>query len=249
MKYIFGNWKMYLNVAQSRSLAAALQYEDIPSSLECVVFPTLLSFCEVEKVLSQNSTIGVGVQNIVPVPAGAYTGAVSALFAHEAGAQYALVGHSERRYIFGEGDTDVLKQVKACEDVGITPVICIGETKADLDEGKKSYRLKKQLHTFLSEKDFSLPCIIAYEPVWAISSNKGSEACLPADADDVIGWIKQEIKNFTDSEIPVLYGGSVDETNALEFLTIPSGDGILIGSASTHISSFSSILQQASTLE
>lgn len=238
---------MYLDVNESRALAESLQHQEIPSSIECAVFPTFLSFCEVQNILSETN-IGVGVQNVAYVPKGAYTGAISALLSAEAGARYAILGHSERRYVFGETDSDIVKKVQACEDVGITPIICIGETQEDLDAGKKTYRLKKQLQSIFEGRTSNCPCIIAYEPVWAISSHHGP-SCLPADADDVIGWIKQEIEQFTDEEVPVLYGGNVNEKNAIDFLSIPVIDGILVGSSSTHQDSFSSILAQASNLE
>ena len=248
MKYIFANWKMYLDAEESISLALALQTLHITDHVECAVFPTLLSFREVKHILD-TSPVSIGVQNVNWVPKGAYTGEVSAALACEAGAKYSLIGHSERRYLCNESDTEIVKKVQACDDVGLVPVVCIGETKEDLDAGKRSYRLKKQIDSVLAGRDNQQPLIFAYEPVWAISSSTESSPCLPADADDVVGFIKQEIKKYTDEFIPVLYGGSVNEVNASEYLSIPSGDGLLIGSASTHIDSFSKILAQALDLE
>ncbi len=247
MKYIFANWKMYLNAEESKNLAMGLKLQTLPQGIEPAVFPTLLSFQQVQEIL-QGTGFSMGVQNVNWVPKGAYTGAVSALIAHSAGAKYALVGHSERRYIFGETDSDVGKKVQACQEVGLIPVVCIGETKEDLEMNKKVYRLKKQVETIFA-RDTIGSVMIAYEPVWAISSVKEGKACLPADADDVIGWIKQEIKQYIDVAIPVLYGGSVSVENCLEYMKMPSGDGLLIGFASTEIESFSKILQQVSVLE
>lgn len=242
MKYIFGNWKMYLNAAESLELARALSLVPVSSSVRAAVFPTLLSFREVRALLV-SSSVAVGVQNVNWTPKGAYTGAVSALLAKEAGAAYALVGHSERRYIFGEKDSDVTQKVRACEEAGLTPVICVGETKEDVAQNKRQYRLKKQMDAWLKEKDFSLPFFIAYEPVWAISNGGVGTPCSPTDAEDVIGFIKHELKNYTGLLVPVLYGGSVNEQNGQEFLSLPSIDGVLLGSASTRLGSFSSLLQ------
>ncbi len=247
MKYILANWKMYLNVQESQMLAQSLKSESIPSGLECVLFPTLLSFQQVQWML-QGTGFSMGVQNVNWVPKGAYTGAVSALIAKEGGAQYALVGHSERRYIFGEKDSDVTKKVQACEEAGLIPVVCIGETKEDIENNKKTYRLQKQIESALVEHNSAHPLLFAYEPIWAISSQQGT-ACLPGDADDVIGWMKQEIQKYTDQSIPVLYGGSVNADNCVEYMRMPAIDGVLVGFASTEHESFSKILQQASSLE
>jgi len=239
---------MYLNAEESRALAAGLSTQTIGSHLECVVFPTLLSFVDVQELLAATS-FAVGVQNVHWVPKGAYTGAVSALLAKEAGAKYALIGHSESRYIFGEKDSDMAKKVDACDEAGLIPVVCIGETKEDLDEGKRQYRLKKQIESVLFERDNTKPIFFAYEPVWAISSSTVSSPCLPDDAEDIMGWIKQEIKQYTDTAVPVLYGGSVTEKNCVSYLQIESGDGVLIGSASSRLDSFSQILDQASNIQ
>lgn len=245
MKYIFGNWKMYLNATESVELAETLSSLSLPSGVTVAVFPTLLSFREVQATLA-SSSVAVGVQNVNWVPKGAYTGAVSAHLAKEAGARYSLIGHSERRYIFGEKDSDVGHKVQACEEARLTPVICIGETKEDVAENKRQYRLKKQMEAWLKQKDFSLPFLIAYEPVWAISNGGVGTPCSPTDAEDVIGFVKHELKNYTDVSVPVLYGGSVNERNCQDFLCCTSIDGVLVGSASTRFDSFITLLQASS---
>lgn len=239
MKYFFANWKMYLNNEESATLSHVVAQE---AGEGCVLFPTALSLCDVKKNI-EGSGVGVGIQDVYWISQGAYTGALSATLAKEAGAQYALVGHSERRYIFGEKDVDIAKKIQACDEVGLIPVLCIGETQEDLENGKRQYRLKKQLQDALAGRDFSQKMFVAYEPVWAITSVSGSQPCLPADAEDVVGWIKQELKVYTDADIPVLYGGSVKEDNAKEYLSLPSVDGLLVGSASAKADSFTSLLQ------
>lgn len=235
---------MYLDANESIELATALRHEIHSERVCTAVFPTMISFREVFKILEQ-SFLSVGVQNVGWTPKGAYTGAVSAHLAKQGGAKYTLVGHSERRYIFGEGDSDVTKKVEAADAVDLIPVVCIGETQQDLDEGKRQYRLKKQLQAIFEAKDQSKPLLIAYEPVWAISSNEGSRPCLPVDAEDVIGWIKKELEAYG-GQIPVLYGGSVTPENCESYLELPSVDGLLVGSASTKKDAFLEILEKGS---
>lgn len=155
-----------------------------------------------------------------------------------------LAGHSERRHIFGESDADVRKKIDACLDAGLVPVICIGETKQEKENGKREYRLKKQLMIAFEGLELSAKrrAMIAYEPVWAIGTG---DACAPADADDIHGWIRMELKKYTGTTVPILYGGSVDEKNMNEYLSLPTVDGLLIGSASARKTSLSAILRAA----
>ena len=136
MKYIFANWKMYLNNEESLALAREVATIVLPDGVIGAIFPTLLSFREVRSIL-EGADFSVGVQNIDCVPKGAYTGAISAVLCQEAGAKYALVGHSERRHIFGEKDEDVKRKIEACDNAGLIPVVCIGETAEDLSNGKR----------------------------------------------------------------------------------------------------------------
>lgn len=244
MKYVFGNWKMYLDSTESLELANSLVYQKYSERVCSAIFPTMLSFREVQKIL-ETSYFSVGVQNVGWTPKGAYTGSVSAYLAKQGGAKYTLVGHSERRYVFGEGDSDVTQKVEACDAVDLIPVICVGETRQDLDEGKRQYRIKKQMQAIFEGKDLSKPCILAYEPVWSISSNEGSEPCFPVDAEDVIGFIKSELKQLG-VVAPVLYGGSVTPENCESYIELPSVDGLLVGSASTKKETFIQILEKIS---
>ena len=249
MKYIFGNWKMYLGYEESLALAKEIAGMKVDQKKVTVgVFPNFVLLHDVVERL-RGSNIAVGAQNVSWSPAGAYTGAVSAYLVKDIGCEYALVGHSERRHIFGEHDNDVRKKVEACLSVGLIPVVCIGETKEDLDADKRQYRLKKQLSSVFDGLVLNgTPVLIAYEPVWAISSGTGNIPCTPADADDVIGWVKQELKQYTANEIPVLYGGSVDDKNVVSYLSREAIDGVLVGSASTRADSFRGIIAAAQTL-
>lgn len=242
MTHLFANWKMYLDAKESATLAERLaDMESEVSDMSIVVFPNTLAFAAVQQAL-QKSDIGVGAQNVNWVPKGAYTGAVSALLFKEAGATHALVGHSERRYIFGENDEDVRKKIEACLDVQITPVVCIGETKEDRDEGKEEYRVKKQLMKAFDGLDAGGSVIVAYEPVWAISKGGVGEACDPIEVERMGMLIRSELKQYRDEETPIIYGGSVNEENVLSYLALDSIDGVLPGHASADIDRFVGIV-------
>lgn len=240
MKYIFGNWKMYLDLSESKALAEAMVGESFDDTkVNVAIFPSALALSKVEEI-TRESKIVVGAQDVYWTSKGAYTGAVSALMYKTAGCKYALVGHSERRHVFGETDEDARKKIEACLDAGLIPVVCVGETKEEKDAGKRQYRLKKQImKAFDGLKLNGGEIMVAYEPVWAIGTG---DPCNPADADDVHGWIKNELKQYFDKDISVLYGGSVNEANAKDYLVYDVVDGILVGGASTKSESFKAII-------
>ena len=245
MKYIFGNWKMYLDYRESVALAQALaQTKFNNKKIELAVFPSALSLKEVMDNL-QGTAISLGSQDHTWHLAGAYTGALSARMFKELGCKYALCGHSERRHVFGDTDEEVRKKIEEALNVDLTPVVCIGETQEDRKAGKRQYRLKKQLLKAFENLNLnSGKVIIAYEPVWAISKAGAGEPCLPPEADDVQGWIKQEFKKYFSIAVPVLYGGSVDAKNVLAYLSQPMIDGVLVGNASTKAGSLFSLIRE-----
>ena len=231
---------MYLSLEESATLAKKISTISFDvAAITAAVFPDSLALTRVKDALT-GSSVSLGAQNVAWVPQGAYTGALSALLFREAGASYALVGHSERRHIFGESDPDIRKKMQACFDVGLAPVLCIGETAEDLDRGKRQYRLKKQLMTALQGMDLSdKSWFIAYEPVWAIGTGK---PCLPADVDDVHGWIREEVRQYASANVPLLYGGSVNAENIVSYTSRSCVDGVLVGGASTTYDSFLSLV-------
>lgn len=239
--YIFGNWKMYLTTAQARTLAKELQDVTIAENVTAAVFPSMIYLSEAVDAFS-SSNIAVGAQNVAWTPQGAYTGAVSAHLVKESGASYALVGHSERRHIFGESNETIRKRLEACLHEGLTPVLCVGETREDLDAGKGEYRVKKQLMKTCQGLHGIERIIIAYEPVWAISKSGDGTPCSPEVARNMHAMIRDELKQYTDATIPVLYGGSVNAQNMLSFTNQEGIDGVLVGSASTKIDEFSAML-------
>ncbi|NCO05080.1 MAG: triose-phosphate isomerase [Candidatus Magasanikbacteria bacterium] len=229
MNYIFANWKMYLDFDETMILA----HQIIPkvaalNNTTVAIFPNTLAISEMIKA-TQDTNIAIGAQTINWVEKGAYTGAVSAHLVKEIGCQYALVGHSERRYIFGETNEDIRKKIAACLDEGITPVLCVGETQEDKDNGKEEYRIKKQLKKALEGLEITKECIIAYEPVWAVGT--GNE-CDPELAEEKSRMIRTEVAQYTKAPVRVLYGGSVDASNVVSYIVRSHIDGVLIGSAS-----------------
>lgn len=238
MTYIFGNWKMYLNHKEAIALAQALKAVPVRNDATVVVFPSMLSFAKVTELLG-DTDISIGAQYTQPVSAGAYTGAVNAEMVKEAGGTYVLVGHSERRHIFGDNEAAVHNQFVSALEAGLVPVLCIGETQEDIEAGKREYRLKKQLMTALKDVSLAGTFIVAYEPVWAIGSGN---PCLPDDADDVHGFIRSELKQYTDQTVPLLYGGSVQADSMLSYLEKDMIDGVLVGSASVKDTEFSRMI-------
>ncbi|HRH23119.1 MAG TPA: triose-phosphate isomerase [Candidatus Magasanikbacteria bacterium] len=242
MKYIFANWKMYLDHAESIDLAERIKDTiTVPGDSVCTVFPNTLAFAHVQEILKDTS-VSVGAQNVSWVPKGAYTGATSAELFQHVGANYALVGHSERRYIFGETDDAIRKKMEACLDAKITPVVCIGETKEDRSDMKAEYRVKKQIMKLFDGLSTTEQIIVAYEPVWAIGTG---DACDNAEAERMITLIKNEIHSYFKAIVPVLYGGSVDEKNAASYLSYGIIDGVLVGSASTDAMRLKKIIESS----
>jgi len=243
---IVANWKMYLNVQESIECAQFLKENlKIPENTEVIICPNALAFNGVKNVLHDN--IDLCAQNVAWSPLGAYTGAISALLFHEDGAKYALVGHSERRYIFGEDDEAVRKKIEACVDTNLVPIVCVGETHDDKKEEKQEYRVKKQLMKAFEDIDMQgVTPIIAYEPVWAISNFGVGEPCDPEYAEHMHALIKETVKEYISVDVPVIYGGSVDNTNVDTYLSKEHIDGVLVGSASTNKQLFLDLIQKIS---
>ena len=247
--YIFANWKAYLDFDESNILLSQLLQDEefISGNNDIVLFPSLLSFCEIEKGL-QDIPVTLGAQHVAWTPKGAYTGSVSAFHVKEAGGAYALVGHSERRHIFGETLEDTKERFFACIDAGLIPVLCVGETKAELDAGKREQVLTEQIGSILSDDRISATnnFMIAYEPVWAISGSGSGQACDPAEEEKTLYWIKQYVHGLLKKRVEVLYGGSVHAENVVSYTSLPSIDGFLIGSAASKYDTFHALLENIS---
>jgi triosephosphate isomerase (TIM) len=243
---IAGNWKMNKGPHAARDFIAEFAARHAPSDKGTViVFPPAISIAVVADALSGRRDINIGAQNIHFEKDGAFTGETSAPMVREAGAGFALIGHSERRHVFGETDAEVRKKVGAALRSGLTPVICVGET---LDQ-RKAGQLEAVITAQLSEgiKDLTADqanaFLVAYEPVWAIGTGV---TATPRDASEAHAILRRVLREKLGSDsdvVPILYGGSVKPENAAELLMADGVDGLLIGGASLDPEGFASIVR------
>jgi triosephosphate isomerase len=199
-----------------------------------IVFPPTIAVTAVVAAIGGRQDVAVGVQNIWTEDKGAFTGETSAPMAKDAGARYVLVGHSERRHVFGETDEQTAKKCAAAVRHGLIPVLCVGELLSEREAGATHEVCLRQLRAGVSEltDDDVAEMAIAYEPVWAIGTGK---TATPADASDVHGAIRRELAERLGPrsvDVPILYGGSVNTANASALLSAPDVDGLLVGGAS-----------------
>ena len=206
-------------------------------------FPPALSFATVAAAVSERRDIALGVQNVYWEDQGAFTGEVSVGMARDAGARVVLVGHSERRHIFGETDDDTAKKCAAVERAGLTPLLCVGEKLEQRDAGQAEAVVISQLRAGLSgmKQLASREVLIAYEPVWAIGTGR---TATPEDAAAMHGVIRTELGTLVGERAkatPILYGGSVNPANAPSLLKASNVDGLLVGGASLDAASWLAI--------
>jgi len=238
------NWKMNNGPTEARAFIAAFTARWTPRSDRTVIFfPPALSVATVVHALGSRTDLGVGVQNIWTEDKGAFTGENSAPMAKDAGARYVLVGHSERRHVFGETDAATAKKCAAAVRSGLTPLLCIGELLAERDAGTTNDVVLRQLDAGLSElaPESVASMGIAYEPVWAIGTGKTAS---PADASAVHAAIRSRLDaklGARSAEVPILYGGSVSGANAKALLASPGVDGLLVGGASLDVQGWAAI--------
>jgi triosephosphate isomerase len=239
------NWKMNHAPADATAfMRAFLAHFGKHQDRSVIFFPPALSFGAVVGALKDRPDIQLGVQNIYWEDKGAFTGENSATIARASGAKYVLVGHSERRHIFGERDDETGKKVAAAVRAGLTPIVCVGETLAQREAGETEHVVLRQLRAALANVSSAeaANCAIAYEPVWAIGTGK---TATPADASTVHQAIGAELRRLLDSgssAVSILYGGSVNRGNAAELLAAPEVDGLLVGGSSLDAEGWASIV-------
>jgi len=239
---VAGNWKMHMGPSEAVRFADAFvgPLEDLrgaEGSPSVLLFPPALSF-SVLRDHAVAASIGLGVQNLHAEASGAFTGELSAEMARDAGATWALVGHSERRHIFGETDDEVAAKVQACLRAGLRPMICVGETLDERRAGRLEEVLARQLDAVLDVFDGDTEWALAYEPVWAIGTG---ETATPQDAGEAHDFLAARIRTAGQTLPPILYGGSVKPENAAELMTVPSVSGVLVGGASLDAEAFAAI--------
>ena len=248
--YIVGNWKLNFTVGEAsiylhKLLKAMSNYRDI----DVIVAPSTIALQPLSLQVDRHK-IKLAAQNGFYRDYGAFTGETS--FSQLRGiADYAIIGHSERRYIFREDDKMVAKKVGAAIRNKITPILCIGETESERTFGETADVIRDQLSGGLSEvgDDDINKVIIAYEPVWAISSAKSAKLATPDEIAEVVGLIRRSVKDMYGEKVaestPVLFGGSVNPSNAGAYLTVPGVNGLLIGGSSLILSEFVDIIETA----
>lgn len=244
-KITVGNWKMNLSLADSLTLAKNYGKEFKDFSGTAVACPSLLALDGVSKVLL-DSPLKLGAQNVFWQPIGAYTGEVSPNDLKNCGCVYVIIGHSERRQWLGETDQMVNQKAKAALAAGLTPIICIGETLQQKEQDERENVLINQLRQALEglSLNSNQQLVIAYEPIWAIGTGW---AITTQDADEVHGFIKAYLRKLVnsaaESNLHLLYGGSVTANNAPELARLASVDGALVGGASLNAGEFLRIAQ------
>ena len=227
---IAGNWKMFKGPAEARTF---LDGFEPPEGVEIVVCPPYVSLAA-----AVESGRTVYAQNVHWEPQGAYTGEVAPSMLLELGVAGALVGHSERRQLFGETDETVARRARTALEAGLGVIACVGETLEQRESGDTELVLKIQVEAIAFAAGAHERLVVAYEPVWAIGTGK---TATPEQAEEAHGFVKSLLDR------PVLYGGSVKPENAAELLSQPSIDGALVGGASLEPDSFAAICRAAST--
>lgn len=237
---VAGNWKMNGDKKNIATLVAGLL--DLECKADVIVFPPYVYIPQVLAGLS-DTVIAVGAQNVSERKVGAYTGEVSSEMLRDIGCQYCLVGHSERRSFYGENDRQVAEKFYQAQLAGLKPVLCLGETLKQREQGETLGLISAQIDTVLDCAGASCfsDAIIAYEPIWAIGTGK------PAAVDQiqlVHQYIREKLGEFG-AKTRILYGGSVTSANTAELLDQADIDGILVGGASLDIGAFNEMCQMA----
>ncbi|MCE8022292.1 triose-phosphate isomerase [Halomonas sp. MCCC 1A11036] len=243
---IAGNWKMNGSAALVEEFGHAFAEARLPASLDVAVLPPF-PYLDAARRGFEGTPLRLGAQTLNPLHSGAHTGEVSGRMLREFGVEYALTGHSERRQLYREGDEAVLDRLLAALSVGITPILCVGETLEERDTGRTMDVVLRQVGYVMArlEPDQRSRVVIAYEPVWAIGTGR---TATPQQAQEVMAGIRQYQAGF-DRELAaglrLLYGGSMNAGNAAELLAQPDIDGGLVGGASLKVDDFLAICQSA----
>jgi len=245
---VAGNWKLHLGPVEARAFATELRAALLDvDTVDLAVFPTALSVVPVAEVLA-DTAIHVGLQWATAHASGAYTGRNSATHARQAGCGRLLVGHSEVRRDLGVDDAQVATMARTGLQTGLLPVICVGETLQERDDGRVEEVLVRQVTGALQElePDEAATCTLAYEPVWAIGTGRTARPEQAQHAHALLrGWLSQHFPPFVAAQVRILYGGSVKPGNAAELLCQPDIDGALVGGASLDAQAFRAIVAAA----
>lgn len=233
---IAGNWKMYKTQSEASEFLQKFmpELEETPEEREVLLCAPFTALGIMSKYM-HGGRVQLGAQNMHWEDEGAYTGEIAGAMLTEIGVRYVIIGHSERRQFFGETDETVNKRLLAAQRHGLTPILCVGETKQQRDAGETELLITTQLKKDLVDVD-QQNLIIAYEPIWAIGTG---DTCEASEANRVINLIRSQLKV---AEVPIQYGGSVKPNNIDEIMAQPEIDGALVGGASLEPASFARIV-------
>ncbi len=240
---VAGNWKMHGSQAMVKELLEGLLAgTERENGVDMAVFPPYPYLAQAQSLL-ENSNISWGAQNLNPAPKGAHTGEISSSMLLDFGCRYVLVGHSERRTIYGESDEDVADRFGAALDAGLEPVLCVGETLEEREDNLTEAVVERQLDAVLNPSGVAAftRATVAYEPVWAIGTGKTAS---PEQAQAVHAFIRDKFASQDDiiaGQLRILYGGSVNGSNAADLFAREDIDGGLVGGASLKVEDFLSI--------
>jgi triosephosphate isomerase (TIM) len=246
--FIAGNWKMFKTVHESVVFTKELRsmVKDV-ADVEIVIAPPFTAIYGVAEA-ARNTNIGVSAQNLYWEREGAFTGEISAAMIVEAGAAYVIVGHSERRRLFGDTDATVNRKTMAAFLAGLTPIVCVGETLEERERGEMLAVLDRQVKDGLDglAAEQIAELVIAYEPVWAIGTGRNATAAQAGEAHAHIrGRLRQWFGADAAERCHVIYGGSVKPDNIRDLLAEPDVDGALVGGASLDVTSFAGIITRS----
>jgi triosephosphate isomerase len=243
--YLAANWKMHKTAPEAARFVDVLLPQVASTANEVVICPPFLALREVV-ARCRGSAVRVAAQNMHEEGSGAFTGEVSAPMLVEAGADAVILGHSERRQLFGETDEALARKVPAALDGGLEPILCIGESEEARDAGQTESVLERQVERDLArvEPTRLAEVVIAYEPIWAIGTGR---TATPEQAQEAIAFIRDMLRESgaEADRVRILYGGSVKPDNAAELLGMPDVDGALVGGASLDPDDFAAIVAAA----
>ncbi|GAT33791.1 MAG: triose-phosphate isomerase [Verrucomicrobia bacterium 61-8] len=246
-KIIAANWKMNMTIGEAESFLKdfRLEIEEV-TGVEIVIAPPFTALPKLSELLGGSQKVRLGAQNFYFEKSGAYTGEISAAMLRDLFVRYVIIGHSERRQIFGETDSFINKKVLAAHASELKPILCVGETLEEREAGKEKQVLETQLRGGLAgvSAEQLVETVIAYEPVWAIGTGKTATS---AQAQDAHAHVRAVLAELTDAatadKVRIQYGGSVKPANALELLSQPDIDGALVGGASLEARGFAEIVK------
>ncbi|MDO8617716.1 MAG: triose-phosphate isomerase [Candidatus Uhrbacteria bacterium] len=251
-KIIIANWKMHYGPMKAGAWMRVFRRERLPKDIDIGIAIPHVSLAAARSSIGRASVPLVGAQNVFWQNEGAFTGETSPAMLKEFEVAFCLVGHSERRFFLGETDEMVAKKASALQKTGIQPIICVGENATEHKKGEALKVVKRQLLSAVKglKGDGETAPLIAYEPIWAISTGKQASPCSPHDAKNMHEWIREILeKKFgkAGKNIRILYGGSVDPHNVADYLSTSHIDGALVGNASLDPQAFGLLCRSAVT--